>query len=107
MKPAQIDLRVTNLDCDSEAAAITRGLGGDPGIVRVRVWPKSARLRIDYDADATSREAIEHRLHTMGFPLQAGRPAGPQPPWRHCSPTNATSSRVIVEPVLLTKRTAR
>lgn len=83
MKSAQIDLRITNLDCDSEAAAVRRGLGGERGIVRVHVWPRSARLRVEYDADATTREAIEHRLQIMGFPLQAGRPAGPPPPWQN------------------------
>ena len=83
MKSAQIDLRVANLDCDSEAAAITRGLSGEPGIVHVHVWPKTARVRVDYDADATDREAIEDRLRTMGFPLQAGRDAGPPSPWRN------------------------
>lgn len=83
MKSAQIDLRVANLDCDSEAAAITRGLSGEPGIVQVHVWPKTARVRVDYDADATNREAIEDRLRTMGFPLQPGRDAGPPSPWRN------------------------
>ena len=96
MKSAQIDLRVTNLDCDSEAAAIQRGLGGEPGILHVHVWPKSARLRIDYDADATNREAIEHRLHAMGFPLQAGRPAGPQPPWRNPKVLASSASGLLL-----------
>jgi len=96
MKSAQIDLRVANLDCDSEAAAITRGLDGEPGIVHVRVWPKSARLRVDYDADATTREAIEHRLHTIGFPLQAGRPAGPQPPWQNPKVLASSASGLLL-----------
>ena len=96
MKSAQIDLRVTNLDCDSEAAAITRGLDGEPGIVHVHVWPKSARLRVDYDADATNREAIEHRLHAMGFPLQAGRPAGPQSPWQNPKVLASSASGLLL-----------
>ena len=83
MKSEQIDLRVANLDCDSEAEAITRGLRGEPGIVDVRVWPKAARLHVTYDAETTNREAIEGRLQAMGFAPQEGRPAGPLPPWRN------------------------
>lgn len=96
MTSAQIDLRVANLDCDSEAAAIQRGLGGEPGIVRVDVSPKSARLRVDYDADATTREAIERRLHTLGFPLQAGRPSGPLPPWQNPKVLASSASGLLL-----------
>lgn len=83
MKSEQIDLRVANLDCDSEAEAITRGLRREPGIVDVRVWPKAARLHVTYDAETMNREAIEGRLQAMGFAPQEGRPAGPLPPWRN------------------------
>ncbi|MHB8839894.1 MAG: heavy metal translocating P-type ATPase, partial [Gemmatimonadaceae bacterium] len=96
MKRAQIDLRVGNLDCANEAAAIQRGLGGERGIVRMHVWPKSARLFIEYDADATTREAIEHRLHTMGFPLQVGGLAGPQPPWANPKVLASSASGLLV-----------
>ena len=65
MKSEQIDLRVANLDCDSEAEAITRGLRREPGIVDVRVWPKAARLHVTYDAETMNREAIEGRLRRL------------------------------------------
>src|SRR5689334_10812875 len=96
MKAEQIDLRVTNLDCDSEAAAITRGLHGEPGIVDVRVWPKAARLHVTYDADTTNREAIEGRLQTMGFAPQEGRPAGPPPPWRNSKVLASVASGLLL-----------
>jgi Cd2+/Zn2+-exporting ATPase len=96
MKAEQIDLRVTNLDCDGEAGAITRGLHGEPGIIDVRVWPKTARLHVTYDADTTNREAIEGRLQAMGFARQEGRPAGPPPPWRNSKVLASVASGLLL-----------
>jgi len=37
MGTKQIDLRVAGLDCESEAAAIERGLRGSPGLLALKV----------------------------------------------------------------------
>jgi len=96
MKTEQIDLRVAHLDCDSEAAAIKRGLRGQPGIVDIQVWPKTAKVRLVYDADAISRNAIEGRLHALGFPPQEDYPAGPPPLWRNPKVLTSVGSGLLL-----------
>jgi heavy metal translocating P-type ATPase len=82
--PESVELRVQNLDCDHDADAIRRGLQGFPGLVGLQVYPRSAKVRLEFDPDATNVEALRRKLEQLGFPVQEGREtAGPPVPWRN------------------------
>ncbi len=79
-----VELRVANLDCEHDAAAIERGLAGLSGLTTLKVYPKSAKVSLVYDPSATSAEALRDRLETLGFPPQEGLSMPEQPkPWRN------------------------
>jgi len=79
-----VELRVANLDCEHDAAAIERGLAGLSGLTTLKVYPKSAKVSLVYDPSATSAEALRDRLETLGFPPQKGLSMPEQPkPWRN------------------------
>lgn len=77
-------LRVANLDCEHDAAAIMRGLRDEPGVLSVEVYPRSAKVVLTYDPGRTSVETLEDRLTSLGFP-PAGLFEMPHPPalWRN------------------------
>ena len=84
MQPERLDVRVANLDCDSDAARLQRGLKGTPGLAEVRVNPSAAKVTLGFDPAATSAEALRDTLSDLGFPPQGGM-AIPEPPkpWRN------------------------
>ena len=80
----QIDLRVANLDCEHDAAAIERGLKEFPGLNALKVYPKAARVALTYDPARTSLDELKGKLQTLGFPPQEGRQiAAPLKPWHN------------------------
>ena len=79
-----LELRVANLDCEHDAAAIERGLAGFPGLKALKVYPKAAKVALDYDPAATTPEALREKLEGLGFPVQKGMTMAEQPkPWRN------------------------
>ena len=64
----QIELRVQNLDCEHDAAAIERGLADFPGLLALQVYPKSAKVAMSFDPADTSAEALKEKLASLGFP---------------------------------------
>ncbi len=80
-KSMQVDFRVAGLDCDTEAAAIERGLRDFPGLISLKVYAKSAKVALTYDPDRTSPEALSEKLQDLGFPTQQGRAMAVQPKW--------------------------
>ena len=72
MSTKQLDIRVGNLDCEHDAAAIERGLTNFPGLNQLKVYPKAAKVSLTFDLEVTSPEALKEKLDTMGFPPQAG-----------------------------------
>ena len=97
MSTKQIDIRVGNLDCEHDAAAIERGLTGFVGLDDLRVYPKSAKVSLAYDPAATSPEALKEKLDTMGFPPQAGFSMPEQPkPWRNPKVLTSVASGVLL-----------
>ena len=97
MNTKQIDLRVANLDCEHDAATIKRGLQGVPGIAELKVYPKSARVKMAYDPEAASPEALKEKLASLGFPAQEGMEmAGPPKPWRTPKVLTSAASGVLL-----------
>ncbi len=84
MTTKKLEIRVGNLDCEHDAAAIERGLQGTAGLDTLQVYPKSAKVVLAYDPDITSPDALKEKLDTLGFPAQAGFSMPEQPkPWRN------------------------
>lgn len=65
----QVDLRVSNLDCEHDASRLRRGLEQTPGIEVVQISPSAAKLRIAIDETRISRKEVESRLADIGFPV--------------------------------------
>ena len=80
----RVEFRVQNLDCEHDADAIERGLKGFPGLVGLQVYPRSAKVRLEFDPYATDADVIRRKLEQLGFPAQEGlEMAGPPVPWRN------------------------
>ena len=80
---ARCELRVSNLDCEHDALAIRRALKGAPGLVELQVYPKSAKLRLVYDAGVTALPQLRDQLRAAGFTPHEDRLATARPrPWR-------------------------
>ncbi len=84
MNSSHIRLRVANLDCEHDAAAIERGLNNCNGILELRLLPKSATVEIRFDAGRTSPEELKEKLAALGFPVVEGfsLPSPPRP-WQN------------------------
>ena len=79
-----LELRLGNLDCEHDAAAIERGLSGFKGLDSLKVYPKAAKVVLGYDPAVTSAGALKEKLETLGFPPQEGLHMSEQPkPWRN------------------------
>jgi len=84
MSEQKLDLRVGNLDCEHDAAALKRSLDGFPGLKSLQIYPKAAKVVITYDPDAVDEEAIREKLEASGFPPAKGLSLPEQPkPWRN------------------------
>lgn len=97
MNTKQLELRVANLDCEHDAAAIERGLQGFPGIAELKIYPKSAKVAITYDPASTNPEAVKEKLESLGFPPQKGMEMAEQPkPWRNPKVLTSVASGVFL-----------
>ena len=93
----QLDLRVGNLDCEHDAAAIERGLMNFPGLNELKVYPKSAKVSLTFDPASTTPEALKEKLETLGFPPQKGLAmAEPPKPWRNPKVLTSVASGVLL-----------
>ncbi|MCR6734102.1 MAG: HAD-IC family P-type ATPase [Afipia sp.] len=92
-----LELRVNNLDCENEAAAIRRGLANVPGLHSLDVFPKSARVKLAFDPEVTSADAVTESLRALGFPpVRNIAEMGPPPPWRNAKVLAAVGSGVLL-----------
>ena len=95
--PERVEWRVQNLDCEHEGDAIRRGLQGFPGLARLNVYPRSAKVRLEYDPAATNPAALEAKLEQLGFPvLEGGEMGGPPAPWRNPKVLTSLASGVLL-----------
>lgn len=92
-----IELRVGNLDCEHDAAALQRGLSAVPGLGDIRILPKSAKLILTFDPTKLSVERLKEKLETLGFPPQKGRDlAGPPKLWRNPQVLTSAASGILL-----------
>lgn len=92
-----LELRVGNLDCEHDAAAIERGLSGFNGLDTLKVYPKSAKVKLAYDPAVTDTDALKGKLESLGFPAQSGLEMPAQPkPWRNPKVLTAAASGVLL-----------
>ena len=76
--------RVRNLDCEHDARAIERHLMGQPGILRVDIYPRTAKVVVHYDPQHTTLEALRQHLETAGFPpASSAEIPRPPKPWEN------------------------
>jgi len=84
MPTQRTELRLQNLDCEHDAAAIERGMKGTNGLLSIKVYPKSAKVVLTYNLQVTSPDDLKARLSELGFPPQEGLSMPEQPkPWRN------------------------
>ena len=96
MRTERFEVRVANLDCDSDAARIRRNLEGFPGLIESSVNPGAAKVTLVYDPDATTPETLRDKLDDLGFPVQAGGvPPGQPRPWRNAKVLTSAASGVL------------
>lgn len=62
----RVEIRVRNLDCEDEAAAIARGLAGFAGVSNVKVYAKAGKVSAEIQGIEPDR--LEARLAELGFP---------------------------------------
>lgn len=97
MNTQQIEVRVGNLDCEHDAAAIERGLDQTKGLVALKIYPKAAKVALTYDPALTQPEALKEKLETLGFPPQVGREMPEQlKPWRNPKVVTSVLSGILL-----------
>lgn len=95
--PSQtLQLRISNLDCESDAAAIRRGLERVDGISDLQVYPKAAKVAIHFDDARLSAAQIEASLRDIGFPAREGRDTEAPKPWRNAKVLTSVASGLLL-----------
>ena len=97
MAGSRLELRVANLDCESDARRIVRALQQVPGVLAVEAHPGTARVEGLYDPEIVTGEALTERLRDVGFPPQTGsaHPAAPHP-WQNPKVLASIGSGVLL-----------
>jgi Cd2+/Zn2+-exporting ATPase len=92
-----LDVRVANLDCENDAAKIQRALGGAPGVSKITVYPKAARVSVRFAAGTTSADSLKNQLRDLGFPAQGPTTMVARPrPWRNPRVVTSALSGVLL-----------
>ncbi len=93
----QLELRVGNLDCEHDAAAIERGLAAFAGLDDLKIYPTSAKVALSYDPAVTNPEQLKEKLDELGFPPQEGLVMPEQPkPWRNPKVLTSAASGLLL-----------
>ena len=89
----RIEIRVRNVDCENEAAAIVRGLAGFPGVSNVKVYAKAGKVSAEIDGIEPDR--LEARLSELGFPPEREERERPSV-WRNPKVVTSLASGVLL-----------
>jgi Cd2+/Zn2+-exporting ATPase len=80
----KLQVRVANLDCENEAAAIQRAMSRTNGVHEVEVRPTSASVTISFDPAIVTHEALKRQLAEAGYPpVERTDTSKATPPWRN------------------------
>ena len=91
----RFEVRVQHLDCEDDAAKLEAGLRSHQGVVETRAFPKAGKVALAFDPAKTSREAVEHELASLGFPV-ARDTEREAPSWRNPKVLASVTSGVLV-----------
>lgn len=92
-----LEVRVANLDCDSDANRIGRALRGVRGVQDVSVSPKAARVVVQFDPAGTTEDRLRATLQELGFPPQAEMTMAQTPrPWKNPKVLTSAVSGVLL-----------
>ena len=92
-----IEFHVENLDCESEANAIRRGLTGAPGLIDLTIYSKAARVSISYAAQEASPALFSERLRSLGYPPRKDLRDHRLPkPWENAKVLTACGSGILL-----------
>ena len=92
-----LDVRVANLDCENDAAKIQRALCGAPGVSKITVYPKAARVSVRFTVGTTSANSLKNQLRDLGFPAQGPTTMVARPrPWRNPRVVTSALSGVLL-----------
>lgn len=93
----RLELRVANLDCESDAAKIERGLKGLRGLAELTVYAKAAKIGVRYDPSAISPDVLRDALRELGFPAHAGMVAAAVPSlWKNPKVLTSVASGLLL-----------
>lgn len=92
-----LDVRVANLDCENDAAKIQRALCGAPGVSKITVYPKAARVSVRFTVGTTSADSLKNQLRDLGFPAQGPTTMVARPrPWKNPRVVTSALSGVLL-----------
>ena len=91
----KLSLRVANLDCENEAAAVRRAMASANGVREIDVRPTSALVTLWFDPSEATPEALKQQLADAGFP-PIERGAKVEPPWRNAKVRASLLSGVLL-----------
>ena len=74
---------VSNMDCENEAAKITRELKKSPGVHDVKAFPGSSKVVITFDQEIASSQSLQSALTAIGFPVRTTTETNTMSFWRN------------------------
>jgi Cd2+/Zn2+-exporting ATPase len=89
----RVEIRVRNLDCENEAAAIARGLAGFAGVSKLKVYAKAGKVSAEIAGIEPAR--LEARLAELGFPPEREEHQRPSV-WRNPKVVTSLASGVLL-----------
>ncbi|MEZ4404262.1 MAG: heavy metal translocating P-type ATPase [Kofleriaceae bacterium] len=92
----KLTVRVANLDCENEAAAIRRAMAQSEGVREVEVKPTAASVTLWFDPSQVTPERLRERLAGAGYPPVEREGGGPAAPWRNPKVLTSAASGVLL-----------
>lgn len=92
----KLTVRVANLDCENEAAAIRRAMSPAEGVHEVEVRPTAASVTLWFDPARVTADRLKERLAGAGYPPVERDGARPAPPWRNPKVLTSIASGVLL-----------
>lgn len=92
----KLTVRVANLDCDNEAAAIRRTMSGAKGVQSVDVRPTAASVTLLFDPSVVSADALREQLVAAGYPPVGRTEDKATAPWRNPKVLSSIAAGVLL-----------